>query len=164
MRFERLTQREDRRRLMTTTTRVPARKWSRIVLLSLGVNTMLWAVFWVGFFSESTAYPRLQIPSEGAYFSLVVAHRAASPDMYPNHDTCYQVSFLPNFPSFLMTRAAFNTVLRGYRSPELHFGTTVAGYELICWMIVSFLQWYLIGKMIGWLMRSKPHGVAAAAN
>jgi len=146
---------------MTITTNVSSRKWRRIVPVLLGVNTTLWFVFWVGFFSESTAYPALQIPGEGAYSSLVVAHRAASADLY-NHDICYQISFLPNFPSFLMTRAGFNTVLRGYRSPELYFGTTVAGYELICWMIVSFFQWYLIGRMIGWLMRSKPHSVAAA--
>lgn len=146
-----------------TTTKTPFFRRSRIVLVFLIANAVLWAVFWGGFLSESTAYPKLQFPGEGAYISAVVAHRAVSPDLYLGRNAYYQVSFIPNLPSFLVTRVLFNVPTHGYRSPELYLGTTVAGYELICWMFMSFLQWCLIGRVIGWLMRSKTHGVTAAA-
>jgi hypothetical protein len=133
---------------MTTTSRMSSARSSRIVLLFIIANAVLWAIFWGGFFSESSAYPQLQTPGEGAYVSQVIAHRAVLHDLAPNRDTYYQVSFIPNFPSFILTRTAFNVLLRGYRSPDLYFGTTVAGYELICWMLVSFLQWYFIASIL----------------
>jgi hypothetical protein len=142
---------------------MPSAKLSRIVLLFLILNTLLWIIFWGGFFSESIAYPHPPMPTEGIAVSQVVAHRAIPHDLAPNRDTYYQVSFIPNLPSFLVTRVLFNIATRGFRSPELYLGTTVAGYELICWMVVSFLQWYLIGRAISWLMSRRQQHVVVAA-
>src|SRR5947209_2458824 len=116
-------------------TRAPFARLSRIVLLFLILNTVLWVVFWGGFFLESTAYPHPPMPTEGIAASQVVAHRAANYELVPNRDAYYQASLIPNLPSFLVTRVLFNIVTRGYRSPELYLGTSVSGYELICWMI-----------------------------
>jgi hypothetical protein len=148
---------------MTTISKRFSARRTRIVLLFLLGNAALWVVFWGGFFSESKAYPRLQVPMEGAYVSQVVANRAVSPDLYPGQEVSYRVSFIPNFPSFIVVRILFNLCLGGYRSPALHFGTTSGGYELICWMIFSFLQWSLIGSAVGWLMTRKLGRVVALA-
>jgi hypothetical protein len=137
---------------MTTTSRMPSTRSGRIVLLLLIANVTVWAVFWGSFFAESTAYPQVPTPSEGVAAAQVVAHRAADHDLTPNRDIYYRVSFIPNLPSFLVTRVLFNIPTQGYRSPVLHFGTTVSGFELIFWMVLSFLQWYLVGKVIAWLL------------
>jgi hypothetical protein len=155
MRFERQIQREDRRLNMTTTTRVSSSKSRRIVLLLLAVNAVLWAIFWVGFFSNSVAYPKMQTPGEGAYVTDVVSHRAISPERPLDLQMFYRASFIPNLPSFLVTRVLFNIPTHRNRPPDLYLGTTVAGYELLCWMIFSFLQWYLIGRAVVWFANRK---------
>lgn len=155
MRLERPTQREHRRLNLTTITRAPSARMSRIVLLFLILNTVLWVVFWGGFFSESTAYPHPLMPTEGVAASQVVAHRAITHNLAPNRDAYYRASFIPNLPAFLVTRLLLNVVTRGYRLSKLYLGTTVAGYELICWMVISFLHWYLIGRVVGWFAKKQ---------
>lgn len=148
---------------MTTITRASSARKSWIVPVFLLLNTVLWVVFWGGFFSESTAYPAPPMPTEGVAASQVVAHRAATCDLAPNRDAYYRASFIPNLPSFLVTRVLFNLPTGGYRSPKLYLGTSVAGYELICWMIVSFVQWCLVGRLISWLLsKRQQHAVASA--
>jgi hypothetical protein len=46
----------------------------------------------------------------------------------------------------------------GQHSPDLYLRITVARYELICWKLVSFLQCYLIVRVVVWLVtRKQPH-------
>lgn len=144
---------------MTTTSKTPSSGRSRIISVLLIANAVLWVIFWAGFFSHSVAYPKVPTPTEGIPLPEVVGHRAANPDLAPNRDTYFQVSFIPNSPSFLLTRVLFNIPTHGYRSPDLYLGTTAAGYELLCWMLMSFLQWYLIGRVAAWLVsrRRQPH-------
>lgn len=93
--------------------------------------------------------------------ATVVAYRAAQHDLAPNRDIYYRVSFIPNLPSFLLTRVFFNIPTQGYRSPAVYLGTRVAGFELICWMVVSFLQWFLAGKVVVWQWQTRLYtGVA----
>jgi hypothetical protein len=135
-----------------TITKVLSGKLISIGLFFMLANALLWIIFWGGFFSESFPYPKPQTPGEGAYVTEVVAHRAISPEKPLNLRTFYRMALIADLPAFVVTRVAINLPTAGYRSPVLHSGTTVAGYELICWMVVSFLQWYLISRLLSWLM------------
>lgn len=89
----------------------------------------------------------------------VVAHRAAQPGIAPTRYATYNAVLFPNFPAFVVTNAVFHATFKEPR-PDLYLGTTVVGYQLICWMVLSFLQWHLIGKATQRLntsKRSPPH-------
>jgi hypothetical protein len=100
---------------------------------------------------------------DAPYAWLVVANRAISPQLYPDTYESNHVLLVANLPALVVTRAAFYVFTKGYRSPELYLGTTVAEYELICWMSVSFLQWYWIGRASIWFYDRASKGRTADA-
>jgi hypothetical protein len=116
----------------------------------IGINTVLWIALWVNFGLNSTYLQDAHGQPDDSYTVLIVFHRAASPFIFSSHNWSYYGDFLANFPSYVFTHLAFSLILRQPRSPELYLGTTVAGYEVICWMLVSFVQWYFIAY---WLKR-----------
>jgi hypothetical protein len=148
---------------MTTTTSVSLRGSNRFGPVLFVANALVWAFFWVGFFEQSRFYPRLPSPTEGTLVSQVVADRAAANDASPNGEIYYRASFIPNLPAFIATRAVFNILFHGVRSPALYLGTTVAGYELICWMVVSFFQWFLVARLLAWISLRR-HGTPGGAD
>jgi len=142
---------------MTRTNESPSSGWaSRSVYVLLSVNAVLWAIMWWGFFARSAPYPTVKIPAEGAYTMEVVAHRAAQPGIAPTRFASYNAAFFPNLPSFIATNFLFNAAFKEPR-PDLYLGTTVVGYQLICWMLLSFFQWYLVARLLIWLSgKGKP--------
>jgi hypothetical protein len=150
----------DRKRLVTMD-RFSFRKTIRTVLL--GSNSVLWGVLWSNFFLNSS-YLRsgYQLPDD-RYTVLIVIHRAASAAMYATGNWSYYAAFFIDFPAYLMTRLAFRLAFGSVYDAQQYVGTTIAGYELICWMVVSFFQWYLIGRVISWLMSRRQQHVVAAA-
>lgn len=133
-----------------------------VVSVVLCLNVVLWAALWVNFGLNSRAVRSGSDQPDDAYTELIVAHRAASPAIYSSRNWSYRGAFIASLPAYLITHAVFNVAFGAVREPQLYLGTTVAGYELICCMIVSFLQWYLVGRLIGWFMRRKQYAVASA--
>lgn len=133
---------------MTITTRGQSRRWSRITLLFLGVNTVLWIALWVNFGLNSRVVRNGSDQPDDAYTGLIVAYRAASPAIYSSRNWSYRATFIANLPAYLITHAVFDAAFGTVRTPQLYLGTAVAGYELVCWMIVSFLQWYFIALVV----------------
>jgi hypothetical protein len=121
-----------------------------IVPLLIGFNTVLWIALWANFCLNSTHLQRADMQSDDSYIVLVVLHRAASPAIYSSRNWSYGGAFVANLPSYFITHIVFNLAFGTVRNPQLYLGTTVAGYELMCWMIVSFLQWYLVARLLIW--------------
>ena len=134
-----------------------------IRLFLIGFNFLLWGALWLNFALNST-YLRsgYELPDD-KYTVLVVVHRAASAAIYASGNWSYRGAFFVNSPSYLVTRLAFRLAFGSVYDVHQYMGTTVAGYELICWMVVSFFQWYLIGIVISWLMSRRQQHVVAAA-
>jgi hypothetical protein len=126
----------------------------------LGTNSVLWGVLWSNLFLNSS-YLRsgYQLPDD-RYTVLIVIHRAASAAMYATGNWSYYAVFFVDFPAYLMTRLAFRLAFGSVYDAQQYVGTSIAGYELICWMLMSFLQWILIAKLASWLYR-KGQGASA---
>lgn len=117
----------------------------------LCVNVVLWTALWVNFGVNSRAVRSGWDQSDDAYTGLIVAHRAASPAIYSSRNWSYRGAFIASLPAYLITHAVFNVAFGPVQTPQLYLGTAVAGYELICSMIVSFLQWYLVARLLIWI-------------
>lgn len=115
------------------------------------LNIVLWTALWVNFGLNSRVVRSGSDQPDDAYTELIVAHRAASPAIYSSRNWSYRGAFVASLPSYLITHVIFNLAFGTVREPQLYLGTTVAGYELMCWMIVSFLQWYLVARLLIWI-------------
>jgi hypothetical protein len=133
-----------------------------VVSVLLCLNAVLWIALWVNFGQNSRVVRSGLDQPDDEYTELIVGHRAASPAIYSSRNWSYRGAFVASLPSYLITHMIFNSAFGAVREPRLYLGTTVAGYELICCMIVSFLQWYLVGRLIGWLMSRRQYAVASA--
>jgi hypothetical protein len=128
-----------------------------LIACFLLTNLALWAVMWTSYFSHATRYVYKGEPIEGAYPWQVVLGWAISPNIDPLNYLGYKLVFIVDFPSYLVTLVSFNLLFQGHRSPGQYLGTTVGGYELIAWMLLSFVQWYgiaLVCSFVSMRLRS----------
>lgn len=130
----------------------------RIVRYFLVANLALWVLMWVTLLLHARRYSYNGEPIEGPYPWQVVFGWALSPTLDPMRYLGYRLVFIANFPSYLVTKICFNVAFHGQRSPVQYLGTTVGGYELLAWMILSFVQWYAIGRLalLAWRKCRRP--------
>lgn len=127
----------------------------RILSFCFVLNLLLWVLMWLTFLLHARQYTYRGEPIEGAYPWQVVLGRALSPNVEPTAYLGYKLVFLANFPSYVATVISFNLMFHGQRSPIQYLGTTVGGYELIAWMLLSFVQWYCIARLLIWVRKKR---------
>lgn len=118
-------------------------------VLFMGFNLLMWIALWSNFLFNSTYLQSGYELPDDKYTVLVVTHRAASAAIYATGNWSYYGLFIFDFPSHIVTRIVFRLTFGNPYDVHQHLGTTVAGYELICWMIVSFVQWHFVAFGVG---------------
>jgi hypothetical protein len=121
----------------------------------LSGNALLWLVFWGIFFSSSRSVVPTWPPSDG----IMVLGRSCDllAPTNPHHWLTYLV-FWPSAPTWLIASPIFRMILDFY-----HLGMNLSGTRLVVVCVASFLQWYLIGRLLSWLMGRRQQHIAAAA-
>lgn len=129
-------------------------KPARFVYYFMGANLLVWVYFWISFALYAEPYdPHPQ----GAHFPLSpVTFWGYSMGLttrvfdYPFG----RAMFWLQLPSVLLV-GFFKNLFFGHVTQDWTYaGIDIGGYTFIALMVVSFLQWYAVGRIILWI-RSK---------
>ncbi len=119
-------------------------------------NVCFWAFFWIAFFKA--ARPYLPAQPHGPVDLYCIWGRAigltTSSFLYP----FMKVAFVIEFPSFLLITMIQNLFFSRLSSDYFVGGISVGGFKLLAIMAVSFVQWYLLGRIA---QRTFVRGLAA---
>ena len=116
-------------------------KLAKFVLMA---NLCFWTYFWFAFAYSSEAYdprPWGHMPVDPYSFWGHAIGLTRSSLTYPFMKVAFWIEF-PSFFSVTLLRRAF---LSGVSGDTFFAGISIGGYELLAIMLLSFLQWYLIG-------------------
>lgn len=133
-----------------------------VIAIVLGINIIFWAWFWIEVVSALVPYQRTPVTFEYDPPSFVWFGYAVPPSE--------QYDFLPfwlmdrvQMPANLLSRYAIWGLLDWRASGEYIFrgetfaGTSPVGYIVFSTMIVSFVQWYVVGRVLSWLASKLAH-------
>lgn len=119
----------------------------KVVKVLLIANLFLWIYFWVGFAHTSQPYdprPWGHPPVEPYSFGGHAVGLTISIFSY----TFMKVTYWAEIPSFAFVSVLMRIFFGRLTSDRLIAGISVAGYKLLAVMVVSFVQWYLVGWAI----------------
>lgn len=115
-------------------------------------NLCLWVYVWLAFGHSSEPYdprPWGHMPVDPYSFWGHTIGLTRSSLTYP----FMKVAFWIEFPSFLSVALFRKAFLSGVSGDTFFAGISVGGYELLVIMLLSFVQWYLVGWVIQKLSR-----------
>lgn len=122
----------------------------KTILLVLVANLMLWAFFWVDFSRRLVPYREHPPAFEEASPVFVFDGKALPIEQTPTR--CLRQIELIEAPSFWVVRPAVHILNRSPSSWQSTLaGISPWGYLLILVMLLSFLQWYFLSRLIIWL-------------
>jgi len=119
-------------------------KFAKVLLIA---NTCLWVYFWVSFARVSQPYdpsPWGHPPVEPYSFGGHAVGLTISILSY----SFMKVTYWAEIPSFAFVSVLMRILFGRLPSDRLVSDVSVAGYELLAVMMVSFFQWYLVGWAI----------------
>jgi hypothetical protein len=123
--------------------KAPMRKITNILLAA---NLCLWLYFWFGFAQAAEPYnprPFGHLPLDPYSFWGHAIGLGTSSLSYP----FMKVVFWPNLPSFFVVALIRNIFFRNIGSDSIYVGISIGGYFLLLTMMISFAQWYLVGRI-----------------
>ena len=131
------------------------------VTLLLLANLLFWVFFWVDFSRRLVPYREHPPAFEEVLPVFVFGGKALPPEQMraPSLWLMQRVQM----PSFLAVRPVVHKLNQKPSTWEKTFwGISPWGYLLIAVMLLSFLQWYLVGRCVAWLVprawRPAEHG------
>jgi hypothetical protein len=139
----------------------PSSRMTLPIRLCLARNGLIWifAAFDLG--RHAVYYPRNYPVYEGAYPKVILDWGLFPPGRSPLTYPGGQTAFWANLVPWAAVNAIFSLVFPVARFSGRYVGTTIYGYQNIVWMLVSFVQWYLIGLIIAkYFARDKVHSRA----
>jgi hypothetical protein len=116
-------------------------KFAKIALIA---NLCFWLCFWVAFFLAAQPYdprPWGHVPVDPYSFGGHAIGLTRSSLTYP----FMQAAFWIEFPSFLIATLGQRTFFSSVSGDQVFAGISIGGYKLLVVMVLSFVQWYLIG-------------------
>jgi hypothetical protein len=122
----------------------PLRKLQKLMFVA---NLFVWAYFWLAFAHSAVAYdprPWGHIPVDPYVFGGHAIGLTKSSLTYP----FMKLTFRIEFPSFLCVALFRKEFLSGVSGEPLFAGISAAGYELLVIMLLSFVQWFLLARVI----------------
>jgi hypothetical protein len=127
-------------------------KLGKATAVLLSANLGLWIYFWIAFAQASQPYdPRpwghLPVDVYCLWGHAIGLTRPAF--MSPFMELIRWIEF----PSFVLVTLIRKAFFSGVSADEFLLGISTGGYKLLVIMLLSFLQWYLIGKSIQRLTR-----------
>jgi hypothetical protein len=134
-----------------------------LVKVLLIANLCFWLYFWLAFSSASQPYdprPLGHVPVDPYVFWGHAIGLIRSSMTYP----FVRVTFWIEFPSFFVVTLFANVFLASVSGDQIVTGISIGGYELLAIMLLSFLQWYLIGWAIEKLWHRWSNRQTAAPN
>ena len=121
-------------------------------ILLLLANLFFWVYFWVDFGRRLVPY-RVHCPAFEELLPAFVFHGNALPASEETRAPSLRLAERVQMPSFLAIRPVVHIL--NYRPSswtETFWGISPWGYLLIAVMLLSFLQWYLVARFVGWLI------------
>lgn len=125
-------------------------KCDRFVFYSLGANLLVWIYFWISFSIYAEPYdPHPQgadFPMSPVTFwgySMGLTTRVFD---YPFGRLMLWIQL----PSVLAVGLIMNLLFGQVTQEWTYAGIDVGGYTFIALMFVSFLQWYVVGRIFAW--------------
>jgi hypothetical protein len=129
----------------------------------LSANACLWLYFWFAFVRASEPYdprPWGHLPVDPYSFWGHAIGLTRSSLSY----TFMKFAFWIDFPSFFSVALFRRAFLREVSGDTFFAGVSVGGYALLTIMLLSFVQWYLIGSVVQklWQRWSNPPTTASS--
>jgi hypothetical protein len=124
-------------------------KYIRLLLIA---NLCFWIYFGVEFAHASQPYdprPWGHVPVDVYTFGGHSIGLTKSSLEYP----FMKATFVIQFPSFLLMTLVQNVFFARVSADKFFLGISTGGYKLLAIMLLSFLQWFLIGWVIQKLYR-----------
>ena len=135
---------------------------TRAVIFLLSANLLLWVFFWVDFSGRLVSYKQ-RPPTFDENVPLFVFWGKALP-VEQMRSVCLRMMEWVQVPSFLVVRPVVYALNQKPSVWEKTFGgLSPWSYLLIAVMLLSFLQWYFIGWLIGKLWQRWSHPTAAVS-
>lgn len=134
---------------------------SKPVAACLTLNLCVWITALVSLSGHAVYYPQHFQTWEGPYPQVAFGWGLPL-GVDPMSYTGLKIAFFANIISWVPVNAMFHLVLHNQQAATRIFNTTVYGYQMIVWVLSSFVQWYLIGWGIQrvWHIRSGRQGAA----
>ena len=130
---------------MRATTRTTA-------ILLLTANLVFWICFWVDFSRRLVPYREHHAVFEQV-LPMFVFHGKALPAAEQMTARPLRLAQQVQMPSFLAVRPVVYTLNQKPSAwEETYWGISPWGYLLIVITFLSFLQWYLVARLIGWVV------------
>jgi hypothetical protein len=126
----------------------------RVVKLLLVANLCLWIYFAAAFAHAAQPYdsrPWGHPPVEPYSFGGYVVGSTVSIYSY----AFMKITYWAELPSFVFVSAVMRLVFGRLASDRIFAGISLPGYKLLAVLIVSFLQWYLIGRIVEKVWRDR---------
>lgn len=123
---------------------VESESMGKLVKVLLIVNACLWIYFWFSFARASQPYdprPWGHFPIDVSSFWGHAIGLTRSSLTYP----FMRIIFWTEFPSFLFVTLVQHAFFAKLSADRFLAGISVGGYKLLAIMLVSFVQWYLVG-------------------
>jgi hypothetical protein len=129
-------------------------KLGKATAVLLAANLGLWVYFWIAFVQASQPYdPRPWGHSPVDVYCLwghaIGLTRSAF--LYPFMGLIRWIEF----PSLLLATISQRLFFSKVSADQFLLGVSIGGYKLLVIMVLSFLQWYLVGKGIRRLTRRR---------
>jgi hypothetical protein len=137
-------------------------KLNKITLAVLATNLGVWGYFWIAFAQASEPYnphPWTNVPVDLYSFWGHAIGQTQSPYMHP----FMNLMFWAEFPSMALVTLIQRVFFSKASADAFLLGISTGGYKLLAIMLLSFLQWYLIGKGIQRLTKRGPVSSPAPA-
>lgn len=119
----------------------------KITTTILAANLGLWVYFWIAFAQASEPYnPHhwIHFPVDLYSFWGHAIGQTQSSSLHP----FMNLMFWAEFPSLALVTLIQRVFFSKVSAEEILLGISTGGYKLLAIMVLSFLQWYLIGKAI----------------
>ncbi len=137
-------------------------KLGKVTVVLLTANLGLWVYFWIAFAQASQPYDPRPWGHPPVDVYCLWGHAIGltrSAFMYPFMGLIRWIEF----PSFLLVTLIQRVFFSSLSADQFLLGVSTAGYKLLVVMVLSFLQWYLVGKAIQRFARRGPVSSPAPA-
>ena len=132
---------------------------SRSVVFATALNGAFWLYFWLAF---ASGHANDHSWGDRPVDPYVVLGHAIGLSKNPLTYGFMKAMFWVQFPSFCVA-TIIQRFFAGIDATVLFLGISPNGYRLIATMLMSFLQWYFIARLVSWLMGRRRQEVAAVA-
>lgn len=113
------------------------------VMACLMLNLCVWIIALASLSRHAVYYPQHFQTWEGPYPQVAFGWGLPL-GVDPMSYTGFKIAFFANIVAWVPVNALFHLVVHSHATTRV-FNTTVYGYQMIVWVLVSFVQWYLIG-------------------